>query len=40
LIQQSFGVHQTIVNGTVIYDQGKLTGDLPGAILRGTAYRG
>ena len=30
----------TIVNGTLIYEEGHLTGDLPGTVLRGAAYRG
>ena len=39
LIQRSEGVHYTIVNGTVIQEDSKLTGDLPGQVLRGAAYR-
>jgi hypothetical protein len=30
LIQRSEGMHMVIVNGTVIYRDGKLTGDLLG----------
>jgi len=40
LIQRSEGIRTTIVNGRPIFADGKLTGDLPGAILRGSAYRG
>jgi N-acyl-D-aspartate/D-glutamate deacylase len=39
LIQRSEGMHYTIVNGRVIYDQGQLSGDLPGHVLRSAAYR-
>lgn len=39
LVQRSEGILQTIVNGRVIYDEGRLTGELPGQILRGAAYR-
>ena len=39
LIQRSHGIHYTIVNGRVIYDDGRLSGELPGQILRGSAYR-
>ena len=38
LIQRSEGIHYTIVNGGVIYDEGRLSGDLPGQVLRGSAY--
>ena len=38
MIQKSVGLHYTIVNGTVINDQGRLTGDLPGHVLRGPLY--
>jgi N-acyl-D-amino-acid deacylase len=40
LIQRSEGMHTTIVNGRPIFVDGKLSGDLPGEILRGSAYRG
>ena len=40
LTQKADGVHFTIVNGTVIYEDGKLSGDLPGKVLRGSAYAG
>jgi N-acyl-D-amino-acid deacylase len=40
LIQRADGMHYTIVNGRPIYEDGKLTGELPGEVLRGTAYRG
>ena len=39
LIQRSEGMVYTIVNGTVIHDNGRMTGDLPGQILRGPLYR-
>lgn len=39
LIQRSEGMHAVIVNGTVIYQDGKLTGDLPGQVLKGAAHR-
>jgi N-acyl-D-aspartate/D-glutamate deacylase len=39
MVQRSVGMHYTIVNGTVINDQGRMTGDLPGHILRGPLYR-
>jgi N-acyl-D-aspartate/D-glutamate deacylase len=34
LIQRSVGVQHTIVNGRVIYREGRLSGDLPGQVLR------
>ena len=40
LIQRADGMHCTIVNGRPIYEDGKLTGELPGEVLRGSAYRG
>ncbi|HLQ34943.1 MAG TPA: amidohydrolase family protein [Chloroflexota bacterium] len=39
LVQRSEGLHYTIVNGQVIYQDGRLSGDLPGTVLRGTAAR-
>jgi len=39
LVQRSEGVHFTIVNGRVVYDEGHLSGDLPGEVLRGSAFR-
>ncbi|HXV83307.1 MAG TPA: amidohydrolase family protein, partial [Candidatus Binatia bacterium] len=39
LIQRSEGMHAVIVNGTVIYQDGKLTGDLPGQVLKGAAHK-
>lgn len=39
LIQRSEGVCNTIVNGRVIYENGSLSGDLPGKVLRGPAYQ-
>ena len=39
LIQRSQGLHCTIVNGQVIWQEGRLSGDLPGAVLRGSAYQ-
>ena len=32
-------MHYTIVNGQVISEDGKLSGDLPGHVLRGAAYK-
>jgi N-acyl-D-aspartate/D-glutamate deacylase len=40
LIQRSEGVQYTIVNGKVIYENGKLSGEMAGKVLRGTAYPG
>jgi len=40
LIQRSEGVHYTIVNGRVIWEDARLTGELPGKVLRGSSYRG
>jgi N-acyl-D-aspartate/D-glutamate deacylase len=40
LIQRSDGIHYTIVNGHAIYENGRLTGALPGQLLRGSSYRG
>jgi N-acyl-D-aspartate/D-glutamate deacylase len=39
MVQRAVGMHYTIVNGTVINDQGRMTGELPGQILRGPLYR-
>ena len=39
MVQQSVGMHYTIVNGTVINDHGRMTGDLPGQVMRGPLYR-
>lgn len=39
LTQLADGVDCTIVNGAVIYEEGRLTGDLPGKVLRGAAYK-
>jgi N-acyl-D-amino-acid deacylase len=36
--QLSTGVDFTIVNGRIAYDHGKLTGAVPGQVLRGPAY--
>jgi N-acyl-D-aspartate/D-glutamate deacylase len=40
LIQRAEGVFYTIVNGKVIYEDGKLSGEMAGDVLRGTAYQG
>jgi len=37
--QFSEGVVEVFVNGTLVVDQGKITGRLPGRILRGPGYR-
>ncbi|HEU4343086.1 MAG TPA: amidohydrolase family protein [Candidatus Binatia bacterium] len=39
LIQRSEGMHYTIVNGKVIHEDGRMSGELPGQILRGPLYR-
>jgi N-acyl-D-amino-acid deacylase len=39
LIQRSVGMHYTIVNGKVIHEDGRMSGDLPGQVLRGPLYR-
>jgi N-acyl-D-amino-acid deacylase len=39
MVQKSVGMHYTIVNGTVIHDHGRMTGDLPGQVMRGPLYR-
>ena len=39
LIQRSDGIHYTIVNGEIIHENGRMTGALPGAVLRGPVYR-
>jgi len=38
MVQRSEGLHYTIVNGHVLYDDGKLSEQLPGQVLRGSAY--
>ena len=40
LIQRSEGVHYTIVNGKVIFDQGRLSGEMAGNVLRSAAHHG
>ena len=39
MVQRAVGMHYTIVNGTVINDHGRMTGDLPGRVVRGPLYR-
>lgn len=39
LIQKSAGLHYTIVNGRVIHEDGRMTGELPGQVIRGPLYR-
>ena len=39
MVQRAVGMHYTIVNGTVINDHARMTGDLPGQVLRGPLYR-
>ena len=39
LIQRSEGVHYTIVNGKVIFDEGKLSGEMAGHVLRSPAHQ-
>ena len=38
LIQRAEGILYTIVNGKVIYNDGKLSGEMAGTVLRGTAH--
>jgi len=33
------GIHMTIVNGEILLEDGKHTGNLPGRVLRNTYYR-
>jgi N-acyl-D-amino-acid deacylase len=39
LIQRADGMHYTVVNGKVIQEDGRLSGELPGQVLRGPLYR-
>jgi N-acyl-D-aspartate/D-glutamate deacylase len=39
LVQRADGMHYTVVNGQVIHQDGRMTGDLPGQVLRGPLYR-
>jgi N-acyl-D-amino-acid deacylase len=39
MIQRSVGMHYTVVNGRVVCEDGKVTGELPGKVLRSSAYR-
>ncbi len=39
LVQRADGMHYTIVNGRVIHENGRMTGDLPGQVIRGPLYR-
>jgi N-acyl-D-amino-acid deacylase len=39
MIQRCDGMHFTIVNGKVIHEHGRMTGELPGEVLRGPLYR-
>jgi len=39
LIQRADGMHYTVVNGKVIHQDGRMTGELPGQVLRGPLYR-
>ena len=39
LVQRAEGIHYTIVNGSIIQEEGRITGELPGQVLRGAAYR-
>jgi dihydroorotase/N-acyl-D-amino-acid deacylase len=36
--QLSEGMEYVLVNGTPVIDQGKMTGSLPGKVLRGPGY--
>jgi len=39
LIQRSVGMRCVVVNGRIILEDGRLSGDLPGHVLRSSAYR-
>jgi hypothetical protein len=39
MVQDCTGMHYTVVNGTVIHEDGHMTGDLPGQVIRGPLYR-
>jgi N-acyl-D-amino-acid deacylase len=39
LIQRSEGIRQTIVNGKVVYDEGTMSGEMAGEVLRSAAHR-
>ena len=39
LIQRAVGMHYTVVNGRVICEHGRLSGELPGQVLRTPAYK-
>jgi len=39
LVQRADGMHYTVVNGRVVQEDGRLSGDLPGQVLRGGAYQ-
>ena len=38
-MQRAEGMHYTVVNGRVVQEDGRLSGDLPGHVLRGAAYQ-
>jgi hypothetical protein len=38
MIQRAEGMKYTVVNGRVICEDGALTGELPGRVVRGPAY--
>jgi N-acyl-D-aspartate/D-glutamate deacylase len=39
LVQRSDGIHYTIVNGKVIHQDGRMSGELPGQVIRGPLHR-
>jgi N-acyl-D-aspartate/D-glutamate deacylase len=39
MIQKATGVPYTVVNGTVVIDNGAPTGEFPGKVLRPTAWK-
>ena len=39
LVQRSDGMHYTIVSGKVIHEDGRMSGELPGQVIRGPLYR-
>lgn len=38
-IQRSEGVHYTIVNGKVVFEEGKISGEMAGQVLRSASYQ-
>jgi len=40
LIQRSEGIRRTFVNGKVIYEDGKINGEMAGRVVYGPGYAG